>query len=228
MSTGVATVSQRQPQEGHLSLVPPPEDQRAHLDAGSAQTDETRTAKEALSDAELVEAAREGAAWAAEALFRRHVAWVDALAYRLAIREADADDIVQESFAEALANLDRLREPAAFRGWLRTIVLHSARRLFRRIRLRRKLGMENRFPVDTSHLVSPSAPPDIAAELRRLYSRIQEMPADIRLVLVLRRVERWTISEIAKELQVSEGTVKRRIKKGDRLIEKLSRQRGES
>ncbi len=208
----------RKTPESSLRLVAP--ETRGHADRPrSGDRDEDGTAEKELSDAELVMAAREGERWAQEALFRRHLAWVDGLAYRLAVRDQDADDIVQDSFAEALDSLHRLEDPWAFRSWLRTIVIHRARRFFRRRRLRQRLGLENRYPVDPGRVVSPQAPPDVAAELRRLYSRIEAMPADLRIVLVLRRVERWTIPEIARELGVSEGTVKRRITKGARLLE---------
>jgi len=222
-------MSQDVPQKSRLSLVPPVEDavsakdtQRTAQD-GSVRDDNERD-RSGLSDAVLVEAATGGGRWAHEALFRRHVAWVDRLAYRIAPREADADDIVQESFAEALTNLSRLREPAAFRGWLRTIVLHTARHLLRRRRLRRRLGLDSSFEFDPELVISRNAPPDVTAELHRVYSRIEDMPPDVRIVVVLRRVERWTVPEIAKELRVSEGTVKRRVKKGDRFLRRTVKQ----
>lgn len=42
-----------------------------------------------------------------------------------------AEDAVQEAFAEAFLNLDKLREPAAFPGWFRRIVIKRVDRLTR-------------------------------------------------------------------------------------------------
>src|SRR5688572_2884281 len=66
------------------------------------------------SDADLVRGAREGEAWAADALVRRHQRRLNGLAFRLMGRDADVDDLVQESFASALVSLERLKEPEAF------------------------------------------------------------------------------------------------------------------
>lgn len=174
------------------------------------------------SDGDLVISAREGDRMAQEALFRRHVGWVDSLAYRLAPRDADADDIVQESFAAALESMHKLREPEAFRGWLRTIVVRSAKRLFRRKKLRVRLGLDSFYPLDIDRVVSPAAPPDVRAELCGIYGLLESLSPDVRIALVLRKVEGWKIQEIAEWTGMSEGTVKRKVRKGEkRLAESL-------
>jgi RNA polymerase sigma factor (sigma-70 family) len=173
---------------------------------------------EAPSDAELVRAARAGVEWAQEGLFRRYVGMADRLAFRLAPRDHEADDIVQDAFAEAFHRLDRLQEPAAFGGWLRTIVVRTAARAIRRERLRRRLGMSTAAPVDPSELVGQGTAPDLAVELRGLYARIGALPAQARIALILRRVEGRTIPETAKEMGVSEGTVKRRLRQAEQAL----------
>src|SRR5688572_10280541 len=54
------------------------------------------------TDAALVVAARAGEDWAREALFRRHAPMVAGMAFRLLGRDEDVDDLVQDSFVEAL------------------------------------------------------------------------------------------------------------------------------
>src|SRR5580658_571106 len=44
-----------------------------------------------------------------------------------------AQDAVQESFVAAYLSLRRLREPAAFGGWLRSIVRHQCHRVLRKL-----------------------------------------------------------------------------------------------
>jgi RNA polymerase sigma factor (sigma-70 family) len=175
------------------------------------------------SDAELVASAREGAEWAQEALFRRYVAMADRLAFRLAARDHEADDIVQEAFAEALHRLHRLQDPAAFGAWLRTIVVRTAARALRRERLLRRLGLSSLAPVDPAAVVCPGTPPDRAVELRGLYGRIAALPAQARVALILRRVEGRTIPETAREMGVSEGTVKRRLREAERALHEAVR-----
>ena len=73
----------------------------------------------ALSDAELVARCRRGdeAAWAALVeRFSRYVYAIATQGYRLS--DADAEEVFQETFARTFANLDRLRDDDAVRGWI--------------------------------------------------------------------------------------------------------------
>jgi RNA polymerase sigma-70 factor (ECF subfamily) len=66
-------------------------------------------------------------------------------------------------------------------------------------------------PIDVDEVVSRSAPPDIAAELRAVYGLLGALPVEERVALVLRRVERLEVPEIAAQMQLSVSTVKRRL-----------------
>ena len=77
-------------------------------------------------DAELVERVRTGDPGAFAALYRAHAPAVYRVAReRVPVVEA-ATDVVQETFARALANLDKLREPDRFRPWILSIARHAA------------------------------------------------------------------------------------------------------
>ncbi len=170
------------------------------------------------SDAALVVAARAQERWAQEALFRRHAAMVNGLAYRLVGRDADLDDLVQDCFAEAWRSLGRLAEPAAFSTWLGSIVVRTAHKLIRRRRLLARLGLGPGCRVDLDELIAPSAPADVRAELRSVYAVVESLPAAPRVAFVLRRVEGLALEEIANLTGASLATVKRRIADGERRI----------
>jgi RNA polymerase sigma-70 factor (ECF subfamily) len=172
------------------------------------------------SDAALVTAARAGEAWATEALFRRHAAMVNGLAYRLLGRDADVDDVVQESFVQALARLDALREPQAFAGWLASIVVRTVSKVLRRRKLMNRLGLRRDEPLDVDALIGRSAPADAVAELRAIYGVVDAMPVKVRVPLLLRRVEGLGLEEIAERTGASLATVKRRIAEGEELLAK--------
>jgi RNA polymerase sigma-70 factor (ECF subfamily) len=171
------------------------------------------------SDAELVHAARRGERWACDALVRRHARRLNGLALRLIGRDADVDDLVQESFAGALVALHRLKEPEAFGGWLTAILVRTASKLIRRRRLLARLGLgRDSLAIDPDALVSTTAPPDEAAELRRIYALARELPADVRIPLLLQRVEGMELEEIRQLTGGSLATVKRRIQKAEDLL----------
>jgi RNA polymerase sigma-70 factor (ECF subfamily) len=179
------------------------------------------------SDAALVTAARANERWAVEALFQRHAPMMNGLAYRLLGRDAEVDDVVQDSFLRAMDNLGSLKEPQAFAAWLGSIVVRTVSKLLRRRKLLSRLGLRRQDePLDVDSIVGQSAPPDAIVELRALYAKIEGMPVDVRVPLLLRRVEGLALEEIAERTGKSLATVKRRIADGERALVDESRGRG--
>jgi RNA polymerase sigma-70 factor (ECF subfamily) len=76
--------------------------------------------------AELVLAAQEGDRLAFGQLCQRYERAVYNTALRRLGNHAEAQELVQEVFVQALRKLAQLREPAAFGGWLRSITTRMA------------------------------------------------------------------------------------------------------
>jgi RNA polymerase sigma-70 factor (ECF subfamily) len=164
------------------------------------------------SDAALVASARAGEAWAREALFRRHARLANGLAFRLLGRDQEVDDVVQDAYVAVLDGLHRLDDPQAFASFLASIVVRRVRRVLRRRRLARSLGlMPPAVPIDPTGFIASTAPPDAMAELRSIYAVVEALPTDERLALLLRRVEGLPLEEVARLCGCSLATVKRRI-----------------
>jgi RNA polymerase sigma-70 factor (ECF subfamily) len=163
------------------------------------------------TDAALVMAARSGEGWAKEALFRRYVRLALGLAHRILPFDPEVDDLVQDSFLFAFERLHTLSNPQAFQAWLSSIVVRTAGKRLRRRKLLVRLGIRSQQPVEADEVVAGSAPPDVAAELRAVYGSVERLPAEERVALVLRRVERLEIPEIAAQMGLSVSTVKRRL-----------------
>jgi RNA polymerase sigma-70 factor (ECF subfamily) len=171
------------------------------------------------TDAVLVVQAQRGAMEALETLFRRHAPRVRALALALMGKDSDLDDLVQDSFTQALQSLDKLKVPAAFASWLSAIVVGTAHKLFRRRHLLARLGLLNRDPADLEELVARTVSPEIAAELKAAYATVQGLHGESRTAFLLRRVEGLRLDEIAAQLHVSLSTVKRRLGAAEQIIE---------
>jgi RNA polymerase sigma-70 factor (ECF subfamily) len=166
-----------------------------------------------LSDGELVLRARGGDRWATEVLFRRHVAHATRLATRLMARRCDADDVVQDAFAEVLTSLSKLREPEAFRAWLSRIVVTRCRRGLKRRRLARVVGLDGRVDDSTlEQLACGSASPETLAELRNVDEVLRRLPTETRVAWVLRYVQQETLEAVAELTGCSLATAKRRIR----------------
>ncbi|MGW6936717.1 sigma-70 family RNA polymerase sigma factor [Lentzea sp. NPDC054927] len=79
------------------------------------------------SDADLIDAVRDGKVEAYGTLYERHVRSANILAMQLSSSSSDADDLVADAFAKVLAALRSGGGPgAAFRPYLLTAVRHAA------------------------------------------------------------------------------------------------------
>ncbi|HVY49585.1 MAG TPA: sigma-70 family RNA polymerase sigma factor [Minicystis sp.] len=174
------------------------------------------------TDAALVNAARMGDTRAQEALFRRHARMANGLAFRLLGGDHDIDDVVQDACVIALSRLHALEDPQAFGQYLAGIVVRCVRRVVRRRRIARRLGLLPRSePLDVGAFVARGAPADVVAELSAVYRVIDDLPTDERLALVLRRVEGLPLDEVARACGCSLATAKRRIAAAEARLERV-------
>ena len=172
------------------------------------------------TDAALVVAARAGESWAQEALFRRHARMALGLAHRLLPQDDEVDDLVQDCFVSALKRLSALDNPQAFAAWLGSIVVRAVGKRLRRRRLLSRLGLRVPEEIDADAIAAPSVPGDVAVELRRVYAIVAQLPAEARVALILRRVDGLEVPEIARRMELSLSTVKRRLKLAEEILER--------
>lgn len=124
---------------------------------------------------------------------RRHIAFRGALATVVGSAEA-ADDVVQESFARALARQAQYRGDGPLEAWIWRIAIRTA------LELRQKhLDLPLEDALDPQ-LVEPERDPALAAAVRNL-------PPRRRLVVFLRYIADLSYADIAHVCGVSEGTV---------------------
>lgn len=176
-------------------------------------------ARMAISDASLVDAARHGEAWAFEALYKRHVQRAFALAVRLTGQRDAAWDVVQDAFVTAFEKLKKLREPAAFAGWLRSTVVRTMLMAKRREKARR----HNDHVVELEGIASS----DATAEERLAFVRALRWLSGVRepdkTIYLLRVIEGCENQEIAELTGVSLATVKRKIARVEEHLQTLGK-----
>ncbi len=157
---------------------------------------------ESRDDRQLVRMSRLGDRDAAAALFRRH--WPSAwrTAYGVTGRRAAADDVAADAFERAFAALARFDETRPFAPWLHRIVVNRALDL---LRAEKRLAGVDVAP-DT---IDPSG--DGRSGDRALLESVASLPLQRRVVIVLRYGVGMPPDEIARVLDVPEGTVNSRL-----------------
>jgi len=164
-----------------------------------------------LVDAELVQRATEGDAWAEEALYRRYAELVIGTAKRLLGNADEAMDVAQDSFLTAFEKLSTLRDASTFKTWLMQIAVRNVHRRFRRRRLLRWLGLEESDERALEELASKDAPLEVRADLAHLGLVLSGLPPALRLPWMLRHVEGHELTEVAALCNCSLATAKRRL-----------------
>ena len=177
-------------------------------------------------DLELVTRWQAGDASAFEALVRRHERPVFRLALRMLGNREEAEDVAQEALLSLHRHGHRFRRESRFSTFVYRVTANAAlnrRRTLGRSRARERLLAERESGFDPTP--SPRNPGDalVGAEAQaRVQEALQELSPDLRLAVVLFDIEGLPYGEIARVLEVPEGTVKSRIHRArNALREKL-------
>jgi len=169
-------------------------------------------------DQELVGRARRSEARAFETLYRRHAEFAFNLAVRIQGSAADVEDVVHDAFLKAQERLADLRDSAAFRPWLGSIVVRLVRTRLRRRKLLGALGLTTPDPVEIETIAAVDADPEARALLAQVYALLQTLAADDRIAWTLRYVERHRLETVAVMMDCSLATAKRRIARAQRFL----------
>jgi len=116
-----------------------------------------------------------------------------------------AEDVVQEALLRAWKSLDALREDAAAKQWLLTIVRRENARYFERRRLE-TVDIDNLTASQSAMLAE--APNE---ELNDLRESIYELDDDYREPLVLQVLMGYSANEIAEQMGLKQGAVLTRL-----------------
>jgi RNA polymerase sigma factor (sigma-70 family) len=147
-------------------------------------------------------------------LVMRELAGLQALARSLAHGDSDADDLIQDTAAAALAHPPDTSRPV--KPWLVTVLLNRWR-MDRRGRTRRE-AREHAVELASEAVLDPPEAIDRARMLERLASALVGLDEPFRVVVIRRYLDGKSAADIARQLGIPAATVRWRLKTGlDRL-----------
>ena len=126
--------------------------------------------------------------------------------------EADAEDIVQDTFVTLIESYDSIKDKSKVMPWLKKI---AANKCLNRLTRTKTDTVEDEFFEDVEAVPEDFLPDTIveSAEMRKIIMDIIErsLSDDIRRTLILFYFDEMSTKEIAEALGVPEGTVRRRL-----------------
>lgn len=139
-------------------------------------------------------------------------------AYLLCGNQTEAQDLVQETFLQALKSVYRFRGDSAIYTWLHGILRNLCHRHFRK---QKRFVLEENLVLKEPFQPNPANASDQDFCAVKLAQALQKLSPEHREVIVLRYYEDLKIQEIAKQTGVSKGTVKSRLFYAVRSLEQL-------
>jgi RNA polymerase sigma-70 factor, ECF subfamily len=160
---------------------------------------------------QLVAAAQDGSRDAFEQLFRQFQRAVYVTAYRRLGNDAEAQELCQDVFVQALRKLDQLQDPACFGGWIRSITTRMAINRAVRSRPMASLDAEGAAPAGDEDAETPLA--QVLAEERReqLHDGLNRLSDMDRSTLMAFYFRNQSLIQMSDEFRSPVGTIKRRL-----------------
>jgi RNA polymerase sigma-70 factor (ECF subfamily) len=139
-------------------------------------------------------------------------------AHLLCGNETEAQDLVQETFLQALKSRHRFRGDSAVYTWLHGILRNLSHR---HLRKQKRLVYEEELVLKQASNSASANEADDDFCAARLAQALQKVCPEHREVIVLRYYENLKIHEIAQQTGVSPGTVKSRLFYAVRALQQI-------
>lgn len=138
-----------------------------------------------------------------------------ALSLKYSSNYQDAEDVLQDSFITVFNKIHQYENKGSFEGWLKRIVINKALQKYREktpLRLiKEEQNLENKeeFIYDIDETI---------IDVNFLLELIQQLPDRYRLVFNLYVLDNFSHKDIAKMLEISEGTSKSNLSRARSIL----------
>jgi RNA polymerase sigma factor (sigma-70 family) len=163
------------------------------------------TVSSTLTAETLVQQCLKGDRSAYKVLYNRYNQAMFNTALRIVNRTDEAEDVLQESFIDAFAQLSRFEGRSTFGAWLKQIVVNKSISY-----LRKKRVLMADIDDHANHLADEEPVDDSGFyfSVDTIKKAVQQLPDGYRAVLSLYLFEEYKQEEIAQMLNISHGTVR--------------------
>lgn len=169
----------------------------------------------------LVARARTGDLEALSSVYRAYSTAVYNLARRICGNEADAEDVVQETFLEVCRSIGMFRGEGSLWSWVRQVAVSKALMHLRRLRQRNHYSLNGDSPLQADGFGFANgvhkSQPELAGSVD-LEAALDRLPSVTRVVLWLHDVEGYTHREIGQMMGKSSSFSKSQLSRAHRRL----------
>ena len=178
----------------------------------------------AVSEGELIRRAKARDEQAVRAILQANNRRLFRIARGILRNDAEAEDVVQETYVRALTHLEGFRGESSLSTWLSRIAMNEALGRLRGRRRSLDLDSLSQDRLEAEIIPFPAAPsdPEISMAQRQIQEvverAIDQLPEPFRLVFITRVMEEMTVEETAELLSIKPETVKTRLHRARALL----------
>ncbi|WP_243154901.1 RNA polymerase sigma factor [Clostridium thermarum] len=174
---------------------------------------------------ELIKAAQNKDRDVFRSLFAMYKQKVYGTAYLILKDYQYSEDIVQETFLQVYLKLEKLKEPQYFERWLYKITVNLCLDAVRKLKKHPLSSLDEYIELKPDFSLTDAKTPETIAEYkeiqRKILSCVYSLPTQYATVLVLFYYNNFTIKEISDIINCSEATVKTRLFRARKNLEKV-------
>ncbi len=151
-------------------------------------------------------------------IYNKYYKMVFSSAYRIVQNKQDAEDLMQEAFLSCFNQLDNLKDPERFGGWLKKTAINKSINYIHRHRGKWMTLKEN----DAKVLATDPKDEELEnIQVKLIYQEINSLPEGYRIILTLYLIEGYDHEEIATILKIKSSTSRSQYARARQKLKEL-------
>jgi len=150
------------------------------------------------------------------ALYERYAGAMLVVCMRYCKNKDDAEDILQEAFIKVFKSIQSFKGDSTLGYWVKRVVINTA--------LNYQRGKLYLFPMVDINEIDPKQTQDLTLsnyQMEELLKMIQSLPIGCQVIFNMYAIEGYKHREIAKMLDISEGTSKSQYARARLLLQQM-------
>ena len=171
-----------------------------------------------MEERQLIDGCIRGDSRARKTLYELHAPAMLSVCQRYVCNSETARDLMHDGFVKLFTKIHTYSGSGSFLGWMRRIFVTTALE-----HLRRKKKLQSGMDVKRFETLSADSDVSLYEHLSAddLLACVASLPDKYRTVFNMRAIEEYTHTEIAKELQTAESTIRSIYARARQMLQKM-------